>query len=145
MSDPAPGTVASRTLRGIAWAYGSYMGERVVVLITTAVLARLLVPAEFGRVALALVFITLLETLADLGLSQSLVVAPDDELDERADTAWLAGVGLGVGAFALLAALAPALAAAFDQDDLHGVLTVRTRRSSTTPRAACSSTTSPTT
>ena len=69
--------MSSRTLRGSAWAYGSVAAGQAIALIATAVLARLLTPAEFGLVALALIFTTLLDTVADLGLSSALVISRD--------------------------------------------------------------------
>ena len=57
-------TLGTRTLRGMLWAYGSYVGGRALVLVSTAILARLLNPADFGLVALALIFTALLESVA---------------------------------------------------------------------------------
>ena len=116
-------SIASRTLRGAAWAYGSYVGGRVLVLASTALLARLLAPAEFGLVALALIFIALLETVADLGLSQSLVIVRDDVL-EHADTVFTASVLVGTGLACATAAIAPLAALFFDEPELVGLLPV---------------------
>src|ERR1700754_4844782 len=90
-------TLGTRTLRGMLWAYGSYVGGRALVLVSTAILARLLSPAEFGLVALALVFTALLESVSDLGVGQALVVHRGDEAEERerAETAFAISVGLG--------------------------------------------------
>ncbi len=43
-----------RAIRGIPWTLLSYAANRVVTVLTTLVLARLLVPADFGLFALAL-------------------------------------------------------------------------------------------
>ncbi len=116
-------SIATRTLRGAAWAYGSYVGGRVLVLASTALLARLLAPAEFGLVALALIFIALLETVADLGLSQSLVIVRDDVL-EHADTVFTASVLVGAALACLTAAIGPLAALFFDEPVLVGLLPV---------------------
>lgn len=105
----------------MTWAYGSYVGGQVLVLLGTAVLARLLAPRDFGLVALALVFVTILETIKDLGVTQALVIAKDDE---AADTAFLVSVGLG-GVLALVVALiAPLAADVFSEPDLTPLLAV---------------------
>ena len=114
--------VASRTARGVVWAYGSYVGGRALVLLATAVLARLLTPADFGLVALALIFIGLLETVKDLGLAQSLMVAPEAELEERAQTAFVFSVAVGALLAGVVAALSPVAAAFFDEPELVGIL-----------------------
>jgi PST family polysaccharide transporter len=117
MAAENPG-IGARTVRAMYWAYGSFVAGRALTLVATAILARLLEPRDFGLVALALVFTALLETVADLGLSQALVVAPEDELAERSDTVFLGSIVLGAALSAIVAALGPVLAAFFDQPEL---------------------------
>jgi O-antigen/teichoic acid export membrane protein len=121
----AAGTsLAARTLRGTTWAYGSYIGGQALVLVATAVLARILSPSEFGLVALAVVFITVLDTISDLGLSPALVISTEEELRERADTVFASTVVIGTILSGLTAAVAPLAAAFFDQPDLTPLLAV---------------------
>lgn len=108
----------------MVWAYGSYMGERVVVLVLMAVLARLLEPRDFGLVALALVFITLLETISDLGLGQALVVSEDDALEERAVTAFTMSLAFGTALAGFTALAGWPAAAFFDEPRLRAILPV---------------------
>ena len=90
--------VGVRTLRGMFWAYGSYVGGRILVLVSVAILAHLLTPSEFGLVGFALTVTALLDTISDLGVGQALVVAQDDEeFTEKATTAWTLSVLLGLG------------------------------------------------
>jgi O-antigen/teichoic acid export membrane protein len=116
-------SIASRTLRGAAWAYGSYLGGRLLVLASTAILARLLTPAEFGLVALALIFIALLETVSDLGVGQALVIVREDVL-EHAETAFTLSVLLGAGLACATAAIAPLAALFFGERTLVALLPV---------------------
>ena len=124
MAEQGEPGIGGRTLRGMLWAYGSYVGGRVLVLVATAVLARLLSPEDFGLVALALIFTGLLETVKDLGVTQALVVADEEEVLERAETAWLFSVGLGAALTLLVAALSPLAALFFDEPELTGLLSV---------------------
>ena len=39
---------AGKTISGVIWAYAAYVGEKLSLFVTTAVLARLLVPEQFG-------------------------------------------------------------------------------------------------
>src|SRR5919197_6773319 len=89
-------TLGTRTLRGMLWAYGSYVGGRFLVLVSTAILAHLLDPEDFGLVALALVFTALLESVSDLGVGQALIIVRGDdaEVDRRAETAFAFSVVL---------------------------------------------------
>ncbi|MBX5441181.1 MAG: lipopolysaccharide biosynthesis protein [Solirubrobacteraceae bacterium] len=120
----APPRLAARTLRSLAWAYGSYVGGRALVLVSTVVLARLLTPADFGVVALALTFMVFLDTVKDLGLGQALIVAPDDELAERAQTAFGWSLTIGAGLSAATIAISPLAAAFFDAPALAAILAV---------------------
>jgi len=113
-----------RTLRGTAWAYGSYLGGQVLVLVATAILARILTPSEFGLVGLALVFIVLLDTVSDLGLSPALVISTEEELSERANTVFALTIVLGATLSLLTAAVATLAGRFFDQPDVVPLLAV---------------------
>ncbi len=90
------GEVGRRTVLGMAWAYGSYVGGRGLVLVSTVILARVLTPSDFGVVALALTFMVFLDTVKDLGLGQALIVAPAQELRAWAQTAFGWSIVLGL-------------------------------------------------
>jgi O-antigen/teichoic acid export membrane protein len=115
-------SIGARTVRGMFWAYGSFVAGRSLTLVSTAILARLLDPRDFGLVALALVFTAFLETVADLGLSQALVVTPDAQVLERADTVFLASIGLGAALTAVVAGLGPVTALFFHQSALSWLM-----------------------
>jgi PST family polysaccharide transporter len=116
--------IGTRTLRGVFWAYGSYVGGRGLSLIATAILARLLTPSDFGLVALALTFMAFLDLFQGSGVSLALVVSDADELDDRADTAFALTTGLGLVIALLTAAVAPLAATFFHQPRLTGVAAV---------------------
>jgi O-antigen/teichoic acid export membrane protein len=115
-------SIGTRTLRGMLWAYGAYVGGRLLTLVATAILARLLTPREFGLVALALLFMFLLEALSDLGVSQALIiVSKEDELD-HAETVFVWSIALGALFSLLTAAASPLVASFFDQPKLTWLL-----------------------
>jgi PST family polysaccharide transporter len=116
--------LGARTLRGMFWAYFSYVGGRLLVLLSTALLARLLTPEEFGVVGFALVFMALLETVKDLGLSQALVASAPDQVEKRASTVFWTSVALGAVLSIVVAALAPLGADFFDAPELTAILPV---------------------
>lgn len=117
-------SIGTRTARGMLWAFGSYIGGRFLILLATAVLARLLTPADFGLVALALTFIALLEGISNLGLGQALIIQDESELDEHAETAFVWSIAFGFVAAALIAALSPLIASFFDEPELVGIVSV---------------------
>ena len=107
------------------WAYGSYVGGRILVLLSVAILARLLSPSEFGLVGFALTVTALLDTISDFGVGQALVVAEDDErFTQKATTAWTLSVALGLGLTVLTAAVSPLAADFFHDSALAPLLAV---------------------
>jgi O-antigen/teichoic acid export membrane protein len=116
--------LGTKTLRGMFWAYGSFVGANLLSLIATAILARLLVPRDFGLVALALFFIALLDTVSDLGVNQALVVAKKEEELERAETVFVWSIAFGGVLSLVIVALSPVAALFFDEPRLTALLSV---------------------
>ena len=88
MSAGAKQSLGTRTLRGMFWSYGSYVGTRGATLLATAILTRLLDPKDFGLVALAGTFMTFLDMLQGLGVGNALVVVKEEEVEAQAETAF---------------------------------------------------------
>jgi PST family polysaccharide transporter len=115
-------SIGTRTLRGMLWSYGSFAGVRFASLITTAILARLLAPSQFGLIALAMTFMAFLDMLQGLGVSDALVVATEHQLQGEADTAFVVSVTSGLALWVVAAALGPVAASLFHQPRLVEVM-----------------------
>jgi PST family polysaccharide transporter len=98
-----------RAFSGFLWAAASYAGGRLLVFAATLVLARILVPSDFGLVAFALAVMHYLEYLTDLGLGAALVYRSDAEDPRVSSTAFWIGICGGVVLFAASWFLAPLL------------------------------------
>jgi O-antigen/teichoic acid export membrane protein len=110
-------------LRGIPWTLLTYAATRVITLATTLVLARLLVPADFGLFAMATLGMELLSVFSGLWLGSALVLR--DDMDRRAQgTVLTLLIGAGAALALLLVALAPVLAAFFGEPRLAQVVLV---------------------
>ena len=112
MADTSLGT---KTLRSAFWAYGSYVGGRLLVLASVAILARVLVPEDFGLVALALTFTALLETVNDFGLNQALIVSKEEDVETKSNTVFFYGLAIALGGALVIVAIAPLVARFFDE------------------------------
>lgn len=123
-SSPPERSLGTRTIHGMLWAYGAYVGGRAVVLVSTAILAHLLTPADFGVVALALVFMTFMETVQDFGLTQALVLASPEEEPARAQTTFGWTVAIGAVLAIVLSGLGPLVAQFFGQSSLRAIIPV---------------------
>jgi lipopolysaccharide exporter len=101
--------LSRKAVVGFVWAAASYAGGRLLVFAATLVLARLLVPEEFGLVAFALAVIHYLEYLTDLGLGAALVYRSDAEDPKVSSTAFWIGIAGGVVLFCVSWVIAPVL------------------------------------
>ena len=76
------GNARGKIIGGLIWTYGERTFAQLVSLVVTIVLARLVMPAEFGVITIATVFITLADTFAISGMGTSLIQKKDaDHLD----------------------------------------------------------------
>ena len=110
-----------KAIRGIPWTLLSYGANRVVSVATTIILARLLVPEDFGLFALASLGTGFISLFSGLGLGNALVLRQD--LDRRGQGTILTLLLLAGVVFAVvLAALAPLAAEVFREPRLTEVL-----------------------
>lgn len=76
---PEPeGDLTSQVRSGLSWSFGSNIFSRITTLVTGVIMARLLAPEDFGVFAVAMVAMTILVNINDLGLEQSVVRWPGD-------------------------------------------------------------------
>jgi PST family polysaccharide transporter len=96
---------------GAAWNYAAFLLSKGLLFVATLILARLLSPAEFGLVGMALLVIGLLDILRDFGIGSALIYRQDGG-QGVANLAFFLSVSIGIVLFAANWALAP-LAAGF--------------------------------
>ena len=99
-------SLADRVARGAAWIVGGRLLIRSLGLINTLILARLLVPEDFGLVAIGVTVMQLLQNVSDIGVSRT-VVKFRDATREQYDTLFTLSLirGLAVTSLMLLAAV----------------------------------------
>jgi O-antigen/teichoic acid export membrane protein len=98
--------IVRRALKGIFWSYATYVWQRLFTLATTAILARILVPEDFGLVAFAIIIMTLIEATRGFGINDALIYT-SEQVEEAAETAFLINTAIGVAQFAIAYLLAP--------------------------------------
>jgi O-antigen/teichoic acid export membrane protein len=99
--------------RGVLWSTIAFAGSKVFAFLATLVLARLLVPAEFGVVAAIVIFLALLEIASSMGLGAAVIYEQEEGVTSRLQTAFTANLLLAVALTGLAVALAPLVAAFF--------------------------------
>lgn len=101
------------TLRGTFWSYASFYSGKLMVFVSTVVLARLLSQEDFGVAGYALVVISFLQVMNDLGTGQAIIYHRDDP--DAPNTGFWLGLGMGIIMFIMTWAIAP-LAGLFFHD-----------------------------
>jgi O-antigen/teichoic acid export membrane protein len=95
--------------RGAAWMVAFRLFDRSIGIVSTAVLARLLVPADFGLVAMAMSVIAVIELATAFSFEVALIQKADPQR-EHYDTAWTLNILMALGGSLVTAALAFAAA-----------------------------------
>ena len=105
-------TDEKRAGKALLWKAAQLGSSRLLNLITSLVLGRLLTPVDFGIVAIASVAVTTMMTATETGMTNALVQATDRER-EHYDVAWTIGLIRGSLVCAVLCIAAPYIAELF--------------------------------
>jgi lipopolysaccharide exporter len=81
MTDVTPNSVLAKTARGVGWIIGWRMVTRVLGLVSTLFLVRLLQPTDFGLVTLATSFGLAIDSLSSLGVEEAIIREKDPSPD----------------------------------------------------------------
>jgi len=114
--------LSKKVAGGVFWNILNFGLGKLVILITTSILARLLTKDDFGQISVASLAITYLSIVKDLGLGVALVQRRED-VNEAANTVFTINIILGLTVSALIIPLAPFVAAYFH--DLRVIPVVR--------------------
>ena len=112
-----------KVVRGVPWTLLAYAGSKAIGVLTTLVVAHLLVPKDFGIMAIALMATSFVSWFGDLGFSRTLVLRQDLDRDGEGTLLSLMLMS-SVAAAGVSAALGPLAALAFHEPRLTAVLGV---------------------
>ncbi len=112
--DNKAGNLAATTLNGTLWSYASFFCGKLLVFISTIILARLLTQDDFGVMSYALVVMSFLDILSDFGIGQAVIYYKEDE--NTPDTAFWLGLLISTAMLAVTWIAAP-LAGQFFNDE----------------------------
>lgn len=113
--------IDSKIAKGAAWMVSFKMIDRGLGLISTVILARLLVPEDFGLVAMAMILIAALQLLIAFSFDVALIQNPNAGR-EQFDTAWTLSVLFCTLCGAILALLASTAAKFYAEPRLELVI-----------------------
>ena len=107
--------------RGAAWMVAMRWAVRLVGVVSTIILARLLAPEDFGVMAIAMLVVAFVEVLAESGQHGALIRHREDTPDLY-NAAWTLSVLQGVALSAVVLLAAPLGAIVFDAPEAQAVI-----------------------
>jgi O-antigen/teichoic acid export membrane protein len=111
----------TKVANGAIWMVTFKMIERAVGLVSTLILVRLLVPHDFGLVAMGVSLIGILEMLTAFSFDIA-IIRNREAKDADLNTAWTMGVLLGLAMAAAMAALAPFAADYYREPQVRNIV-----------------------
>lgn len=107
----------SSVIASLRWQAAAKLGSQLISWTVTILVMRLLVPADYGLMAMAMVLVGLTGLIAEMGLGSALVQARQVDLHQQRSVLGLSLMVNG-GLYLLLAALAPLAVATFNEPRL---------------------------
>lgn len=113
----------NNALTGFAWRFSERVLSQLVSFIVSVVIARILLPEEYGVVALTLIFINLLDVFVSNGIGTSIIQKKEvDTLD--INTMFVGGTTLSLFLYAILFLLSPYIADFYEDSQLCLILQI---------------------
>jgi len=106
-------TLSQQAVRGGFWVFALRISDRLLKLVRTIVLARILTPADFGLMGIALLAMSTLRAFSQTGFQAALIQKRGDIADYL-DAAWTVSALRGLVLFVVLYLAAPYIALFFD-------------------------------
>lgn len=118
-------SLKKQALSGMIWAFAEQFGTQLVSFAISIILARLLLPTDFGTIALFGVVLGIAASLIDGGMASSLIRSKDvDEVD--LSTVFWFNVGISVFLYLLIFFIAPFISDFYDLPILTSIIRVYT-------------------
>jgi len=114
--------LSSAAIQGTAWRYVAFFSGKLMVFVSTVVLARLLTKDDYGLVGYAVTAISFLDVISDLGVVPALIYYPENK--RTSGTAFWLNLLISILFFALAWVLAPIMAAYFRDPRVEDVVRV---------------------
>lgn len=113
----------NRISKGLFWSYGERILAQIVGFIVSIVLARLILPEEFGLVSLIMIFIDICNVFVTSGLGSGLIQKKEADDIDFSTVFWLSLL-LGCVVYILLFIIAPTIERFFQYGSMTGVIRI---------------------
>lgn len=112
-----------KALSGTFWTFLQTFGTQGITFFVSVILSRLLLPSEFGLIAMLSVFIALGGSFINSGLSQSLIRTVDPDEDDYS-TVFFFNLIVSLFIYIIIFLLAPYIATFYDQSQLEVIVKI---------------------
>ena len=116
-------SLQNKALSGISWTFFEQFGSKIINFVVQIVLARLIVPEEFGLLGMILIFSAIGNSLSDTGMSQSLIRSDNPDEDDFS-TVFSLNLAISVFLYVLFWFSAPLISDFYDQPRLTDLIRV---------------------
>jgi teichuronic acid exporter len=116
-------SIKKKALKGFSWTFFQLFSNQLFSFFVSIILARLLLPEEFGLIGMLTIFIALSETLINSGLSYSLIRSENLD-DEDYSTVFFFNLLVSLIIYIIIFFLAPYIASFYNQEILTMLIRV---------------------
>jgi len=109
------GSVLQRTVKSGIWATLTNISGRLLQVLMLIVLARVLTPAQFGLMGIALLLRSVCKRFTDIGINAALIRKKERNIDGYLNTTWLLEIARGLLILGVLVLAAPLVAELFGE------------------------------
>lgn len=112
-----------QAISGVLWTFSQQFSVQIINFIVQIILARILLPSDFGLIAMLVVFINIGQMLMDGGMTSSLIrTEKPDQLDYS--TVFLTNLLMSILVYIIVYFIAPLVASFYNQPILQNILRV---------------------
>lgn len=116
-------SLRKRSLSGVVWTFAQQFGGQLINFFISIILARILMPEEFGLIGMITVVIAVGTSLMDAGMGQSLIRTTNPD-DEDYSTVFYVNLFVSLFIYFVVYLSAPLIAAFYDESILNNLLRV---------------------
>jgi teichuronic acid exporter len=116
-------TLKNKVVSGLFWTFGERFVTQGISFALSIILARMLMPSEYGVVALVLVFVNIASVFVTTGLAESLIQKKDTN-ESDFSTIFYCSFVLSIVLYIILFVSAPSIAAFYNNSDLIWILRI---------------------
>jgi lipopolysaccharide exporter len=109
------------TVKGLSWMGGFRVVTRVIAFLKIAILARLLVPEQFGIFGIASLVLAFLEILTETGINV-FFIQDEGKIKDYLDTAWIVSIVRGILISLAILLFAPVISSFFNSPGSYKLL-----------------------